>query len=166
MYRRWTVEEDETARELAADGYTFAEVAAELGRPSVASIKGHFHRTGYAVGRDGPAPDARLRADLMALLASGVCPSHAARQLGRDRAYICRVARALESQGLLKRTGYGRWTRWRVTRAWSDTDGEVPGDVRALAADGLGPHEIARRTGWHPDTVSRWLSNTRERAIR
>jgi len=157
--RRWTPDEDELARELAADGYTLAEVGDELGKTEQA-VKARFHRTGVVVGRHGPAPDQRAEADLMALLAAGCCPTAAALRMGKDRAWVCRVAKRLESLGLVRRTGYGRWTRWRVTKKWTD-DVDVPDELAEWLARGDSNQQIAERVGRDRDTVAKWAADLR-----
>ena len=154
--RRWTKGEDELAAELAADGYTRADVAAEMGR-SFGSVESRLRRLRVPAVHPRKPPDAELRAACLALVGAGLTAAAAAVRLGRAKWTVCELLHRLERDGLVSRTGYGRWTRWRVTKLWTDDDDAQRAEARALAREGLSASEIARRLGRSKDGVIKWL---------
>lgn len=118
----WSPADDRLLRDLAGDGYTVAEVAAELGRtrPAVAH---RSKRVRPAVRFAwGPARDAGLRAWLLRLVGEGKRQTEIAAVMGRRLELINRWVGQLVADGLVGRAGRKRGTKLWLTRKWrSDT---------------------------------------------
>jgi DNA-binding CsgD family transcriptional regulator len=156
--RRWTRGEDELARELVADGYTAAEIAAEVGR-GVPAVYHRLHLLGAGRGCGFARCDADLRARVLGLVAAGVgTGAGLAAAVGRSKKCMCELLRRLERDGLVRRSGSGRWRRWRVSGAWTRDDDAGRDEARELSRGGLTPGEIAKRLGRSKKGVQKWLA--------
>jgi transposase len=157
--RRWTPTEDDLARELVADGYTRVEIAEEMGRP-VWGVKQRLRPKVLGIAAIEPRGhrDAELRARVLGYVGVGLGVSAVARRVGRKPQSVHALLRRLESDGLVRRTGCGSATRWKVTKVWTDDDnGDNRDEARAMARQGVGVEEIATRLGKHRDTICNWL---------
>ena len=152
--RRWTSTEDELARELAASGYTRAEIADELGR-TVASTKERLRRRNLGVMSLEPRGhrDAELRARALALVAVGARLRDIARSLQRTPQSVHGLLKRLAADGLVEHGGRGVWA---VTKRWAGMDG-APEELREWIARGDSLREIARRLNVHHITVGDWV---------
>ena len=100
---RWTAADDAALRRAVAEGATYAEAAAELGRTrSAVRQRGRVIRAGRPGG--GP-PDLAARVRLLGLLADGLTLSACARVLARDPSTVWEMAARLAADGLLVRRG-------------------------------------------------------------
>jgi DNA-binding NarL/FixJ family response regulator len=156
--RRWTADEDAELRELVADGYTHAEIGAELGRTRQ-GIENRVHHIGCGAGRRG-RPDAELRATVLALLRAGLRAKEIAAGIGRHQSCVSRLLSKLAREGLVSRTGRSQSTRWRVTKKWTDAE-DVPTELAEWLARGDSNQQIAERVGRDRDTVAKWAADLR-----
>jgi hypothetical protein len=100
------------ARNLAACGYTGAEVAAELG----VSSRQYLYQLVGALGLPrGRRPDADIEAAVMDGLGKGVRPQRLAAFAGCSRATVWKALRRLEAAALVEHAGRGAW---RPTEKW------------------------------------------------
>jgi ParB-like chromosome segregation protein Spo0J len=153
--RRWSPDEDELARELAADGYTRADVAAELGRTAY-SVQCRSKAVGRFGFRRGGEPDAEYRALVLSLVAAGLSAAAVGRRLGRTRQAVSLLLFKLRADGLVLKTGEGKGARWRVTRKWDGLDGP-PEELEEWVRRGDSYAEIGERIGRDRKTVFQWV---------
>lgn len=134
--RRWTAGELQRARAMARMGYTRADVADELGR-TLKGVKAKL--TGRRAGVAGfvrKAPDAELRAWVLALVAGGCrTAAEVAERTGRAVTTTRIMLQRLAKIGLVRRVGCDKYGWWEVTPKWGRCDSEPRGNARGLHRD-------------------------------
>lgn len=118
----WAAAEDATLREMVGDGYTAAEIGDEIGRSRSAVI--HRMRALGVRSRAARAPDAGMRSAVLDLLTRGVDRARSvALMLGKHPRTGKNILARLARDGLARRVGENRSSRWVATKRWTDSDG-------------------------------------------